>query len=365
MHLLPSAEQREIMAAAAGLLAKELPFEPAVTGPCAVDPALWRKLGGLGWFALAIGEEAGGAGYSLVEEALVMRELGRVVAPGPYVATMLAAKVAAGAGATELLGRLAAGEVTAGLGEPHHDAAAVVGPTVTGTFAVTDGLAPGGGPAGLVAVTDGRATALVDGAAARTRRAWAPIDPSVPVELVTFDAAEALAVDAPEPGRPGWADAARLLVAAGLVGVLEATRDQSVAYVSQREQFGRPIGAFQAVKHRCADLAVRAEAAGTLTFYAALRLAAAGAGAGHGEGDGAEVARLGAFAKSLAGEYALASGADNIQNHGGMGFTAESGVHRYLRRALVWNTVLGLPAQLLSDVLVDVAPELASPDRPR
>ena len=100
-------------------------------------------------------------------------------------------------------------------------------------------------------------------------------------------------------------------------------------------------------------MAVRAEAAGSLTWYAALNSAG-----GSPPGD---VARLAGYAKALAGEYALQSGADNIQNHGGMGFTAESGVHRYLRRALVWNTVLGLPAVLLAEALGDGESVVASP----
>jgi alkylation response protein AidB-like acyl-CoA dehydrogenase len=106
--------------------------------------------------------------------------------------------------------------------------------------------------------------------------------------------------------------------------------------VLEREQFGKPIGSFQAVKHRCADMAVRAEAIGSLTSYTALTVQA-----GH-----AEAARLVPLTKALASEYALANAADNIQNHGGVGFTEACPAHLFLKRANVLATVLGTPAAL-------------------
>jgi alkylation response protein AidB-like acyl-CoA dehydrogenase len=228
------------------------------------------------------------------------------------------------------------GSETASLAEPWRDPEAVVGPTgVSGTFRMVDGspnwvtvLAPAG--AALVTVENLYGKSV--------RRELADADPSVWVQLVTgtFDPAVVA----------GGSDAAaivatgRVLAAAMLVGVLEATRDASVSYVSVREQFGKPIGAFQAVKHRCADMAVRAEAAGSLLWLAALTLA----------GSQPEASRLAAGVKALASEYALQSAHDNVQNHGGMGFTAECSAHLYVKRALTLSVTLGSPDNLLAEV---------------
>ncbi|MGJ3627928.1 acyl-CoA dehydrogenase family protein [Sphingomonas sp. MMS24-JH45] len=113
-----------------------------------------------------------------------------------------------------------------------------------------------------------------------------------------------------------------LLLSAYLTGVAQASTAMAVAYAGTREQFGQPIGAFQAVKHICADMATRAAAAEAQTFFAAATF-------GRGADDGAEVAA----ARLLAADAALANAKANIQVHGGMGFTAECDAHLLLKRA--------------------------------
>ncbi len=129
--------------------------------------------------------------------------------------------------------------------------------------------------------------------------------------------------------------------AAALVGIAEATRDMSAQYAKDREQFGRPIGTFQAVKHRCADMAVRCEVAFDLAIYAALLV----------DGDGPDAALHVPAAKVLAGEYAIANVFDNVQNHGGIGVTWEHDAHFFVKRANVLASTFGGRAQRLADVL--------------
>jgi alkylation response protein AidB-like acyl-CoA dehydrogenase len=124
---------------------------------------------------------------------------------------------------------------------------------------------------------------------------------------------------------------ARVLVAAEQLGIIEAVRDMSAAYAQTRTQFGKPIGAFQAVKHRCADMAVAAYATIGEVFQAALLVEA-----------GTEDATFhAATAYVLATNGAKVSTADNIQNHGGMGFTWEQDSHLFLKRALLLEHILG------------------------
>jgi alkylation response protein AidB-like acyl-CoA dehydrogenase len=157
-----------------------------------------------------------------------------------------------------------------------------------------------------------------------------PIDPLTPLHLVC---------DLPDGDRVGgpddvatWRREGALLTAALALGIAEATTDQAVAYAKEREQFDKPIGAFQAVKHLCADMLTRAEVA-RATVYAA-GVTADGRG-------GDDVDRLVAAAKITAGEAARANGKACIQVHGGMGFTWEVDAHLYLKRALVLDTVFG------------------------
>jgi alkylation response protein AidB-like acyl-CoA dehydrogenase len=125
-----------------------------------------------------------------------------------------------------------------------------------------------------------------------------------------------------------------VLAAAEALGVAERAAEMSVDYAKVRQQFGKPIGTFQAIKHRCADMAVRAEVARSSVTYAAVALA-----------EGADgVARHVAMAKVLATGAAIGNATDNIQNHGGMGYTWESDAHLYLKRARLLEHCFGTRA---------------------
>lgn len=347
MNLLPTAEQSELAAAAARFLATAVPVSGAVSragngGGASADPgAVWQEMADLGWLAIGVSAELGGAGGSTADQALLFRELGRALAPGPLLGTALGVALAVAAGRHDLAGPLMAGDTAAALAEPWRDASATVGGTagagiVSGRFRVLDL-----DTAGWVTVITPNGLALLAAGpvGAEALRLPAP-DPTVPVSLVALhsSSAELVVTDLAETGV--LAAKGRILAAALLVGILEAVRDVSVAYVRQREQFGKPIGSFQAVKHRCADMAVRAEAAGSLLWLAALSL----------DTGAPEAERLAASVKALASEYAVVSAHDNVQNHGGMGFTAECSAHLYVKRALEWSVTLGSPDLLLAEV---------------
>jgi alkylation response protein AidB-like acyl-CoA dehydrogenase len=366
VNLDPTPEQRELVTAARRLLAAESPVTNLGDRVADGNPAgrsrpdsagfagastTWQKMAQLGWFAIGVGVGDGGAGGSLADQSLLFRELGRSLAPGPLLGTALGAQVAVLTGRHDLATSLMAGEATAALAEPWRDAAAAVSSSagVSGRFRVLDDNAD------HVVVLTPQAACLVKGGTVRStaRRLPAP-DPSVPVSLAQLHEAPTEAMlDSPEPAAAIVARG-QILTAALLVGILEAVRDLSVTYASTREQFGKPIGSFQAVKHRCADMALRAEAAGSLLWLAALSLERADGAvptvAGGGASDPARALRLAAAVKALSSEYAVASAHDNVQNHGGVGFTADCSAHLYVKRALEWSVTLGSPEMLLAEV---------------
>jgi alkylation response protein AidB-like acyl-CoA dehydrogenase len=358
VNLDPSAEQRELASAAARFLAAELPV--TALGRQGGDGGragendrggggnTWQKMAQLGWFAIGVPAEHGGAGGSLADQALLFRELGRSLAPGPLLGTTLGVSVAVLAGRDDLAASFIGGERTAGLAESWRDPSATISASsgVSGRFRVIEA-----NDAHFVTVVMPDGVALVSAGDVRAAARGLPgPDPSVPVSLAGLYGVATEVVLAAEPA--AWiASRGQVLSAALLVGILEAVRDLSVAYVSAREQFGKPIGSFQAVKHRCADMAVRADAASSLLWLAALSLDRAGLGsASAGAGDSAEARRLAASVKALASEYAVASAHDNVQNHGGMGFTEECSAHWYVKRALEWSATLGSPEILFSEV---------------
>jgi len=331
MNLLPTAEQAEFTKAVAHFLA----------GDAGAGPGAWPAMADLGWLGVGLDAGQGGSGGSLADQALLFRELGRGLATGPLLGTVLGARLAAHAGRDPLARSMVDGEVTAALAEPWRDpSASISGNKVRGRFRVLDV-----DEADLVTFLAPDGVALVNTQAVRRHAALHALDwpdPSVPVSLAEVSADSALTTEVTVTGSPAVDLSARgrALAAALLVGILEACRDMSVAYAKEREQFGKPIGSFQAVKHRCADMAVRAESAGSLLFLAALSL----------EDGLPDAGRLVAAAKALASEYAVQSAHDNVQNHGGMGFTAECPAHLYVKRALTLSVTLGSPDVLFAEV---------------
>lgn len=341
MDLLPTEEQSEIVATVRSQLESDFSLNDlaARDGEASIiDSGLWARCAELGWFALGLAESDGGIGYGLVEEALLFEELGAHCTPGPFLATVLAAHVAAASGSAELVEKVTTGEVRVALVEPDgggQGSPALTSDTVHGTFRVTD---YGDAQLGLVLSGDQAAVVSLEGAAVNPVDS---LDPLVPLATAELDTAPLAFTDDPATGLR-----ATILTAALLAGIAKATAEQSTEYAKDREQFGRPVGSFQAVKHRCADMAVRADAAEQLTHLAALAVAG-----GHDDaGFQAEAARV------VASDAAIANAEVNVQNHGGIGFTWEHTAHRYVTRARMWTSSAGDRRSHLSAFLAEQAP---------
>ncbi|CAO0835005.1 acyl-CoA dehydrogenase [Streptomyces microflavus] len=313
-------------------------------GPAApgVRPAHWEALAGQGLTGIHLPEEYGGGGGGLLDLAVVLEEAAHASLPGPCLATALVGEVvrrAVGPGTGDLIRGLASGDRTAAL--------ALTSGTLTATPAPgghrLDGTAPpvlSAEAADLLllpAVTpDGERWFLVDaGAEGLTVRPHRSVDPTRPTAEVRAEA-----VHVPEqrvlPLDPALdpdlvRDLAAVLLAADACGTAARSLDTAVAHAAVREQFGRPIGAFQAVKHLCADMLVRLEQARALTWDAA-----------RAADEKPEVRGLtAALAAATAPEAAYSCAKDAIQILGGIGFTWEHDAHLQLRRAVLARQLLG------------------------
>jgi alkylation response protein AidB-like acyl-CoA dehydrogenase len=323
MDLTLGAEQEQIRDAVRGFLGDRLPLarvRRVATEPPGFDTAAWREAAALGWFGLGLPEAEGGAGYGTPEEMLLAIELGRTLAPGPWRGTIVAAHAAP----TKERAAMLAGDLRVGVVDDP-DCRLGDGEVLNGPVAdVPDAglvdafvVLKGGGVFWLPC--DARGVALV-------------VAPSMdPVRrlgrLVLTNAQPRRLHVEPAPLRR----LATVLAAAEAAGVAERTLEMSVEYAKVRQQFGRPIGSFQAVKHRCADMAVRAEVARSVVTYAAVAVR---------DGD-RDADRHAHVAKALATDAALANAADNVQNHGGIGYTWEAAAHLYLKRAWLLEHELG------------------------
>jgi alkylation response protein AidB-like acyl-CoA dehydrogenase len=291
----------------------------------------WAALGETGVFALTLPEPAG-IGLGLAEAAVVFEELGRALVPGPLVGTFLAAAMRLAPGAAE--GHAFVG-VCFGSGGP---------PWLVEHLSSLDAAfhLQLGGPG------DGRRLMTTIRDAPTARRVEAPLDPLTPLwQLSQLPGGSPLE----DPERQLFRDGA-VLTAALQVGHAAETLKLAVAYAKERHQFGKPIGSFQAVKHMCADMLVRAEVA-RAAVHAAACLAdapdvlAAEADAA-GSTPGGWMQRAVAGAKLLADDAAIGNARAAIQVHGGMGYTWEVPLHLHLKRARVLATSFGSKAELSS-----------------
>ena len=251
-------------------------------------------------FSLRVSEDDGGVGLGMAEAALVFAELGRALVPGPLVGTQLAASRVDGTA----IGVIVPEQRPVVLAYP--DAVQQV------IIAQDERLS--------VVARDDLQLQSVD----------QPLDPLTPLAVV--DAV-------PEGTQIGGAAEAlqfrqegAVLASAILLGIAEAITERSTAFAKEREQFGRPIGGFQAIKHLLADMVVRTEIARAAVYAAAVHLDDPGVG---------DVARAVSGAKLLAGQNALANCKAAVQVHGGMGFTWEVPVHLYLKRAAFYDVAFG------------------------
>ncbi len=296
-------------------------------------PSFWPELGQLGWLGLHLPEEYGGSGFGLPELVIVAEEMGRAVAPGPFVPTVIASAALAAAGAAQTQARLLPGLA---------DGSAIGAVALGGDVRVSGGKATGAaGPvlAGkladvlLVAVGDDFAVIDCRGDGV-TVTVPANLDPARRAALITLDGAPAEVVTG---GRQVLTDLARTLLAAEAAGVARECTEMASAYAKVREQFGRPIAMFQAVKHHCANMLVGAELA-TAAVWDAARAAAAG---------GEQFTYTAAIAATLALAAADENANLNTQVHGGIGFTWEHDAHLYLRRATAIEAIIDTEAAAL------------------
>jgi len=309
---------------------------------------LWKGLAGdLGLAGLLVPEEYGGAGASAREAAVVLEELGRSVAPVPFLTSSVIATTTLLAGPTdagrELLTGLAAGERTAALALP---LTAAVGDDLTDASVRSPVVSVAGAIEADVllvpVVAEGGLELRAVPASAVTVTPVVSLDMSRQLADVTVDAPAA--ADAPVVvGAPAALDAIRqglmagtALLAAEQVGVAQWCLAQTVAYLKQRRQFGRIVGGFQALKHRLADLYTSVEGASAAATYAAAVLAA--------EGPATQEAEIAArVAAAWCGDVAVTAGEEAVQLHGGIGMTWEHPTHLYLKRAKADQLALGLP----------------------
>jgi alkylation response protein AidB-like acyl-CoA dehydrogenase len=333
MDLMPTSEQDAIRDSVRAFLEAELPMSRVRTlmgEPASAYAEPWRRAAALGFFALGLPEALGGAGYALTEEMVLFEELGRALAPGPWLGTVLAAHALArgGAEARAPLAAVVAGEIRAAVcidawGEP----LVLRGDRLSGTRRTVLGA----GLAEAFVVVDDVGVLFVPRGAAVAVEAAPSLDATNPIGVVAFRDAPCLVLSRAEAYSTALRQVATVLACADAVGGTACTVEMSVAYAKVRHQFGKPIGSFQAVKHRCADMAVRAEVARSATTYATVSLR-----------DGAPDADFqAAVAKVLTADAYLRNSADNVQNHGGMGFTWECDAHLYVKRARAFDTTLG------------------------
>jgi len=311
-------------------------------GNVAGQGAFWRALCGLGLTGLNVPEALGGAGYGALELAVVLEELGRGCVPGPYLATVLAAAVLAEGGdgetAKALLPQIAGGTrvATVALTGTLHAEAAPGGLRVSGSLepvlcgvvadvAIVPVVRDDEEPVWCVLALDDPAVTVV---------ALDSVDPTRPVARVDVDGAlvapdDSLAVVT----TTRVADLAASLLAAEAIGVAQWCVDTASEYAKVRVQFGRPIGQFQAVKHRCAEMLARTELARAAVWDAARAV--------NDSGNGGALAIAGAAALAL--EAAFENAKDCVQTLGGIGFTWEHDAHLYFRRAITLHQLAGSP----------------------
>jgi alkylation response protein AidB-like acyl-CoA dehydrogenase len=307
-----SEDQREIQRTAKDLLAQRSTWERvrATALDKTYDDALWRELGELGWPGIAVSEQYGGQGLGVVELVVLLEELGYASAVVPFLGSVLAAGAIEAAGSEEQkqkwLAGLASGELRGALGAPGQ-------------------LVPDAAGADVVVVVDvaARTATLVEGDAVEAVDA---IDPTRRFGKVV-GGGEAL-----DGGDAGVGiDRGLVAVSADIVGVMQRGLDMTVEYVKERKQFGVPVGSFQAVQHKAAQMLLDVEAGRAATLYAAWTA----------DAEPTALAGAAAMAKAWTSEAGRSSTAAAIQLHGGIGFTWEADVHWLFKRAQLDAALLG------------------------
>jgi alkylation response protein AidB-like acyl-CoA dehydrogenase len=317
------------------------------------DTAVWKQMADqLGLQGLAIPEAQGGSGYGFVELGVVFEEMGRNLICAPFFSTVaLAANLAmvvGGQGPEWLLTEIAGGGTatvafTEANGKWTEDGIAATATKSGDSYKISGEkmFVVDGHTAGSLVVAARTATGIslfgVKGdAAGVTRTALSTMDQTRKQAKIVFDGAEGWLWG--EEGK-GWEyltkmlDRAAILLAAEQVGGAQKVLDMSVEYAKVRVQFGRPIGSFQAIKHKCADMLLEVESAKSAAYYAMWAASE----------DNDEVPVVASLAKAYCSDAYFHAAAENIQIHGGIGFTWEHDAHLYFKRAKTSELLLGDP----------------------
>ena len=294
MELEFTPEQEELRTSVRAVLEREC--TPAIVRAGDFEP-LWKQMVALDWPALTIAEDCGGLGMTFVDLAVVLEELGRVVAGGPFFTTVTQLVPALReAGDTDLLQKVAAGELTGAI--------------------VVNGIVMGKGD--VVAIGDGE-----------VRTSWSgdeidALDKSRPLYRVDIEPIASERV----------IDEATAALAIEMVGTCQTIFDMTLEYAKQREQFGVPIGSFQAVKHKLVDMYVMLSRARACAYFAAATIA---------EDDPRRPMAV-SMAKAAVGDASRIICEEGLQTHGGIGYTWEHDLHLFLKRAKTGETLLGTAA---------------------
>ncbi len=363
MKLAMSPEQVELRESVRRFLADRAPLtrvrELMAADDDSTDPLVWAAAGSqLGLPGIAIPEEYGGAGFSFTEQAILLEELGAALYTGPYLASAVLAATALltssdEAAKLELLPGIASGETIATVAFTEDDGSWE--PSAIRLTAMKGAGEAGGGAGWLLDgsksfVLDGSTASLilvfaqaegglslfaVDGAASGLgRKPLAALDQTRKLARLEFGSVPARLVGSPGDGAAILAkvlDVAAIALGAEQLGGAQRVLDMAVEYAKIRHQFGRPIGSFQAIKHKCADLLLEVESLRSAVLYASAAVAE----------DSPEVPALASLIKALASDVYFHAAAENIQIHGGIGFTWEHDAHLYFKRAKASELFLG------------------------
>lgn len=316
MFLAPDGEELEISSAASEFLAETMPLDRLHTpGNEDLSAGMRTQLGEMGWFALSVPEDRGGSGLSAVEHTLFFREVGRLCGPVDALAQVLAAHVTADDQRAAIL----SGEIGVALLAPDKDRFRLIGSR----------------DAGLAILVDEGGASLfdLDGVPAQERPS---LDVANSQRVLELDQPPVAQVSAPLVWHLG-----QLGVAAMQIGLAEAALEQIVAYAKVRETFGRKIGSYQAVRHPCAEMALRLETARCQLWFAAAAIK---------EGRLDALVHLDA-AKLLSNQAAVENADANIQLHGGIGVTDEHHAHLFLKHSLLLAKLFGAKRNLLANLL--------------
>ena len=280
------------------------------------DEALWSEMSGLGWPGILIPEEQGGQGLGVVELVILAEELGLALAPSPFLSNAAAGLALLHSGTSEQRERwlpgIASGEARGTVGLARDGVAALV---------------PDADSAAVIVLLDGEAGTVVEATDADVEPV-ATMDSTRRFASVRAEGGEPLGVD-PGPGL----DRVEVALAAEIVGVGQRAMEMAVEYAKERKQFDRPIGANQAVSHRCAQMLLEVESARSISYYAAWTA----------EHEPDSLALAASMAKAYAADAGFRVSGSSLQVHGGIAFTWEHDLHFFLKRARTDAALFGSP----------------------